>query len=157
MNPDQAIQFGARYKQTTSFHVFTQERPTLTNAKNIGVPLSAFGGSVTAREAIAVTVVGIAATGSVDLLLGSATSVGWLVSPLVWIGVIKRLCPVEWPAAATLGALGVGPPRRYPRGPHGGLSPSEIRRRNTSSDATIRYYINPLDARLLESSNGEIA
>lgn len=73
-----------------------------------GVPLGTLGGAVTAREAVAVTFVGIAASKSVDLLLGGLTSVGWIFAPLVWIVVIKHFCPVEWPTAAATGTLGWG-------------------------------------------------
>lgn len=75
-----------------------------------GVPQSALDGSVTARETVAVTLVGIVVSGLVDFLFGWVPGIGWLFAPLVWIGVIKYLCPVEWPAAAGIGILSWGLP-----------------------------------------------
>lgn len=75
-----------------------------------GVPLSASGGSVSAREAVAVSLVGIVASGFIDFLLRSVLGIGWIFAPLMWIGVIKYLCPVTWPTAIGVGIFSWGLP-----------------------------------------------
>lgn len=71
-----------------------------------GVPLGSAAESVSAREAVAVSLVGVVAAGLADALLGGTAVVGWLFAPLAWIVVVGSRCPVEWPTAAGVGVVG---------------------------------------------------
>lgn len=73
-----------------------------------GLPLGASRRSVTAQEAIAVTLVGIVTVEIVELLFGWIPAVEWVLAPLAWVGVIKHCCPVAWPTAAGIGVLSWG-------------------------------------------------
>ncbi len=71
-----------------------------------GVPLGSTAGSVSAREAVAVSLAGVVAAGLADALFGGVAVVGWLFAPLTWVVVVGYRCPVEWPTAAGVGVVG---------------------------------------------------
>lgn len=93
---------------TTTFIVFTVGLVLIPPIVYFGVPLGALGGSVTAQEAIAVALVGIIITKIGEFLFGWASAVEGVLAPLVWIVVVKHLCPVTWPTAVGIGILGWG-------------------------------------------------
>ncbi len=54
-------------------------------------------------EAAATALVGVFLGGLVDVLLGWIPAVGGLLSPLVWVAVVKRFAGTSWLAAIVVG------------------------------------------------------
>lgn len=71
----------------------------------LGVPLSPADEPIPYREAVAVALLGVTLSGAAAALLGWLPIVGLLVAPAVWVGVVKRYCPVDWGVAAVVGGV----------------------------------------------------
>jgi uncharacterized membrane protein YciS (DUF1049 family) len=72
----------------------------------VAVPLGPSRGVVTAREAVAVALIGLVLSELLAVVVGPGSVVAWLAGALGWIGVVGRLCPVTRLTAAAVGALG---------------------------------------------------